>query len=119
MMMLMLTLFVLAFSLFAIYQAITSNAQSNFENSLLFIGFGSLGVLLATSSLVQMRRKILAMRALATRVITVILCNSCDFKMQRDFVVGDYVYKEVGQCQQCKGTTSVNVIYAEEPKKGS
>jgi len=33
--------------------------------------------------------------------------------------MGDYVSKEVGQCQQCKGSMRVDLIYAEDmqPKK--
>jgi hypothetical protein len=65
----------------------------------------------------QMRRRILLLQSLAVKVLSVILCANCGFKVVRAFAEGDFVYKEVGECQQCKGTMRVDSIYLEEPSK--
>ena len=66
-----------------------------------------------------MRRRMVALQTLATKVLTVVVCANCGFKVMRTFVSGDYVPKEVGQCQQCKGSMKVDTIYAEQPIKKS
>ena len=53
---------------------------------------------------------------MAAKVLSVVICANCGFKVVRTFSTGDLLPKEVGQCQQCKGTMRVDVIYAEEPK---
>jgi len=59
------------------------------------------------------------LQTLAAKVLSVVVCANCGFKVVRTFSVGDYVAKEVGQCQQCKGNMRVDTIYAEDlkPKK--
>jgi hypothetical protein len=67
----------------------------------------------------QMRRRMLLLQSLAVKVLSIILCANCGFKVVRAFTQGDFVYKEVGNCQQCKGTMRIDSIYAEEPPKKS
>jgi hypothetical protein len=76
----------------------------------------SVGTVLAISSITQMRRKMVSIQHLAARVLSVVLCSSCGFKVVRTFSSGDFVTKEVGQCQQCKGPMRVDLIYADEQK---
>jgi len=79
----------------------------------------SVGTVLSVSSITQMRRRMVALHTLVAKVLTVVVCANCGFKVMRTFVAGDYVPKEVGQCQQCKGSMKVDVIYAEQPNKKS
>lgn len=50
-------------------------------------------------------------------VITVISCKSCDLKEERPFSEGDYVFKEVGSCKKCAGTSYIRAIYSIPLKK--
>jgi hypothetical protein len=58
----------------------------------------------------------MVLRSLAIKVLSVVLCANCGFKVVRTFSAGDYVAKEVGKCQQCQGAMRVDAIYAEEQK---
>ena len=85
-----------------------------------FFAYGiaaTVGTALGLSTVTQMRRKMVAFQNMAARVLSVVICASCGFKVVRSFSVGDFVPKEVGQCQQCKGSMRVDSIYSEEPKK--
>ena len=43
-------------------------------------------------------------------------CGSCGLKTKREFKLGDYVFKEMGECSKCKGKTTISMIYAEKSK---
>ncbi|MEM3437890.1 MAG: hypothetical protein QXP55_05120 [Nitrososphaerales archaeon] len=47
-------------------------------------------------------------------VFTIEECDSCHLKMKRDFRLGDYIYKEGGECSKCKGKTKIIMIYSEK-----
>ncbi|MDD1776246.1 MAG: hypothetical protein LUP94_02705, partial [Candidatus Methanomethylicus sp.] len=50
-------------------------------------------------------------------VITVIACKNCDFKEERAFLPGDYIFKEMGPCKKCQGASYIKAIYSVTPKK--
>lgn len=61
------------------------------------------------------RRVLVTMRGM--RTITVLQCEKCDYKEEREFQVGDYVLKRVGECAKCKGPLYISMIYG-VPEKG-
>jgi hypothetical protein len=106
---------VLGYSVWMLYKGVLSMKED--MESFYYTSFISLiGVMLAASSIIQIRRRIsLAMRA-NLKVLTVTICDKCGFKAISNFSVGDYVYKQVGKCQQCDGAAYISQIYQEEPK---
>jgi len=55
------------------------------------------------------RRVLITLRSVKT--ITVLQCEKCDYKEEREFQVGDYVLKKVGECSKCKGPLYISMIY--------
>ncbi|MCS7373406.1 MAG: hypothetical protein NDF53_01250 [archaeon GB-1867-097] len=65
-------------------------------------------------------RKIMKLRLLGRHLtITVVKCSnpSCNFKEEREFKVGDYIFKRIGQCPKCNGDLYIYSIYAQPLKK--
>ncbi|MEJ5292048.1 MAG: DUF2614 family zinc ribbon-containing protein [Candidatus Methanosuratincola sp.] len=50
-------------------------------------------------------------------VITVIACRSCGQLEERSFAQGDYIFKDMGQCKKCSGSSFIKSIYSVSPKK--
>jgi predicted neutral ceramidase superfamily lipid hydrolase len=115
--MVIFSVIILAWAVWAMYNAINFQQQGNTENFYFYAAASSIAIVLAVSSIMQMRRRILLLQSLAIKVLSVILCANCGFKVVRAFTQGDFVYKEVGNCQQCNGTMRIDSIYAEEPPK--
>lgn len=106
---------VLGYSIWMLYRGILSMKED--MESFYYTTFISLiGVMLAASSIIQIRRRISIAARLGLKVLTVTICDKCNFKAIRNFALGDYVYKEVGKCQQCDGTAYITQIYEEESK---
>jgi len=61
------------------------------------------------------RRVLITLRSVKT--ITVLQCEKCDYKEEREFQVGDYVLKKVGECAKCRGPLYISMIYG-VPEKG-
>ena len=55
------------------------------------------------------RRPITTIKRIKT--ITVLQCENCDYREEREFQVGDYVYKRIGECAKCKGPLYISMIY--------
>lgn len=110
-------LLILGISMWAMIQALNYYTSGQFPQFFVYGVMASIGMVLSISSITQMRRRMALLQTLAAKVLSVVLCANCGFKVVRTFSAGDYVTKEVGQCQQCKGTMRVDTIYAEEPKK--
>jgi hypothetical protein len=112
-------LVILAISMWAMVQALSYYEAGQFPQFFVYGIMASVGTVLAISSITQMRRRMVVLQTLAAKVLSVVVCANCGFKVVRTFSVGDYVAKEVGQCQQCKGNMRVDTIYAEDlkPKK--
>ena len=51
------------------------------------------------------------------KTVTVLRCENCDYKEEREFQMGDYVFKRVGECAKCKGPLYISMIYG-VPEKG-
>lgn len=110
-------LVILGISMWAMLQALSYYEEGQFPQFFVYGIMATVGTVLALSSITQMRRRMALLQSVAARVLSVVVCASCGFKVVRTFNVGDYVPKEVGQCQQCKGSMRVDTIYAEEPKQ--
>ena len=109
-------LVILAISMWAMVQALNYYQTGQYAQFFVYGIMASVGTVLSISSITQMRRRMVTLQTLATKVLSSVICANCGFKVVRTFVVGDYVPKEVGQCQQCKGSMKVDTIYAEQPK---
>jgi hypothetical protein len=109
-------LVILGISMWAMVQALSYYDAGDYLQFFVYGVMASVGTVLALSSISQMRRRMAALQTMAARVVSVVMCANCGFKVVRTFSQGDFVPKEVGQCQQCKGTMRVDSIYAEEPK---
>ena len=115
--MVIFSIVILGWAVWAMYSAFNFQQQGNMESFYFYAIAGSVAIVLAVSSIMQMRRRIAVLQSLATKVLSVVLCGNCGFEVVRAFGEGDFVYKEVGKCQQCSGTMRVESIYAEEPAK--
>jgi hypothetical protein len=109
-------LVILGISMWAMVQALSYYDAGDYPQFFVYGVMASVGTVLALSSISQMRRRMTALLTMAARVLSTVVCANCGFKVVRTFSQGDFVPKEVGQCQQCKGTMRVDTIYAEEPK---
>lgn len=115
--MVIFSIIILAWAVWAMYSAFNFQQQGNMESFYFYAVASSVAIVLAVSSIMQMRRRMVLLQSMATKVLSVVLCASCGFKVVRVFGEGDFVYKEVGKCQQCSGPMRVESIYAEEPAK--
>jgi hypothetical protein len=115
--MVIFSIIIIAWAVWAMYVAFDYQQQGNLESFYFYAAAGSVAIVLAVSSIMQMRRRVLLLRSLVVNVLAVVLCASCGFKVVRAFSEGDFVFKEVGKCQQCNSTMRVDSIYAEEPRK--
>jgi len=107
---------ILALSMFALLQAMNA-LQAGQTTQFIFYGLWALvGTVLAVSSITRMRQRMVFLQHVAAKVLSQVVCAGCGFKVLRSFNTGDYVTKEVGQCQQCKGSMRVDLIYAETPQ---
>ncbi len=87
---------------------ISSNGEA--IEFLMWYLFLVLMMLIVFSALFSARRRVLvALRGL--RTITVLQCENCDYKEEREFQVGDYILKRVGECAKCKGPLYISMIY--------
>lgn len=109
-------LVILAISMWAMVQALTYYEAGEFPQFFVYGIMASVGTVLSISSITQMRRRMIVFQNLAAKVLSIVVCANCGFKVVRSFGVGDYVMKDVGQCQQCKGSMRVDSIYAEDTK---
>jgi hypothetical protein len=113
-----LTIFiVLIISFGALYVAVTSfrgagSLQSNLL-PIIFLVIGFVGVSLSTYMLLQTRQRATRLSLELPPVMTTITCQKCDYKNQREFERGDYVFKEAGPCPKCSDKLFVSAIYRE------
>ncbi len=97
-------------------QALNYYEAGQFPQFFVYGIMASVGTVLAISSITQMRRRMVVLQHIAAKVLSAVICANCGYKVVRVFSAGDYVMKEVGQCQQCKGSMRVDSIYAEDTK---
>jgi len=113
------SLVILGLSMFALVEAMNAYQTGQYTQFIFFGLWSLVGTVLAVSSITRMRQRMAFLQHVAAKVVSQVVCASCGFKVVRTFNMGDYVSKEVGQCQQCKGSMKVDLIYAEDlqPKK--
>ena len=79
---------------------------------------GSLGLGLSLYILYQMRRRrALRLKLRNPKITTTIECKKCNFKSMRDFQRGDFIFKELEQCQKCNENMLITAIYTEIEEK--
>jgi hypothetical protein len=71
-----------------------------------FIGF--MFICLATT-LLQVQKK---PEEPKKQTLTILECEACDLKTVRDYKEGDYVYKEIGKCNECDDILKITQIYS-------
>ncbi|MEM0232428.1 MAG: hypothetical protein QXD66_02950 [Candidatus Nezhaarchaeales archaeon] len=76
-------------------------------------------MLLVFSLLFSATRRRSPMIIKALKTVTVLQCERCDYKEEREFQAGDYVFKKVGECVKCKGPLYISMIYGLPEKTAS
>lgn len=79
------------------------------------IGVFAMG--LSVAVLYQTRRRTIAMKNEAPKVMTTIECKKCGTKNVREHQRGDFVFKEVGACQKCSDQQLITAIFKEVTEK--
>ena len=103
----------LAFSLAALLFAVNAlNYGEQIAGIYLFI-IGLVGTTLSTYMLFNIRRRLSRLKIKIPPVITVIECEKCGLKSEREFKRGDYVFKKGEKCQKCDDEMLITGIYRE------
>ena len=114
---LMIVLIVLALSIVSLIFSVSAFVEGNelVAGYLLVIGFIAMG--LAGYVLFQSRKRVASMKIEAPKVMTTVECRKCGFKSIREFQRGDFVFKDLNQCQKCDDTMIITGIYKEVKEK--
>jgi hypothetical protein len=94
--------------------------ENNAFLAAIFLIIGFVGVSFSTYMLLQTRRRVMQLSLEIPPVLTTITCQKCDFKNQREFERGDFIFKEAGPCPKCNNKLLISAIYREvkeKPKK--
>ena len=108
---------ILAYSTWILFTTIQTWETGKSENTYFGLFAGGLGIILALSSLMRIRKRVALIEKSKLKISTVIKCQKCDFKIIRDFGVGDFIHKELEVCKQCGEKLVITSIYMEKPKK--
>jgi hypothetical protein len=114
----MIIIIVVALAIVALLMAgiLLFYGQSLAAGLLAIIGAFAIG--LAVAVFYQTRRNATAMKKINPKVMTTIECKKCGTKTSREFLRGDYVFKEVeGTCQKCFDKQMISGIYREVLEK--
>ncbi len=111
------SLVILVYSIWILFTTIQTWETGNPESTYFGLFAGGLGIILALSSLMRIRKRVALIEKSKLKVSTVIKCRKCDFKIIRDFAVGDFVHKELEACKQCGEKLVITSIYMEKPKR--
>jgi len=87
-----------------------SQGESGFE-TLIYYMFILLMLFFIISMFFSMTRRRPIMTVKTLRTITVLQCENCDYREEREFQVGDYIFKKIGECAKCKGPLYIAMIY--------
>lgn len=112
----LVVLITLVLSLLAVVLSVVVQ-PTNSEASLLLLAIGGGGLILSVYVLIQMRRRMKALRIEIPPVNTTIECRKCGFKSVREFQRGDYIFKELDKCQKCDDKMIITAIYREVQEK--
>lgn len=114
----LISLVLLALSITVILVAIAAPMSNSGLNNAAFLLLSALAVLmLVTSSLLSTYARRRTVSTVEQRTISVIKCVNCNYQEERDFQVGDFVFKRVGSCTKCAGTLIIASIYLLSPKR--
>lgn len=98
--------------IFAVY-ALDQNTEAAYVLMLL----GLIGVAISTYVLYQTRRRLSKLKIVVPPVLTTLECTACHEKDTREFLRGDYIFKEGEKCKKCSGRTLITAIYREVKNK--
>jgi cation transport ATPase len=98
--------------IFAVY-ALDQNTEAAYVLMLL----GLIGVAISTYVLYQTRRRLSKLKIVVPPVLTTLECTACHEKDTREFLRGDYIFKEGEKCKKCSGRTLITAIYKEVKDK--
>lgn len=98
--------------IFAVY-VLDQNSEASYV--LMLLGF--IGVAISTYVLYQTRRRLSKLKIVVPPVLTTLDCTACHEKETREFLRGDYIFKEGEKCKKCGGRTLITAIYREVKDK--
>ncbi len=87
------------------------------EVSLFFFAIGFISMALAGYILFQSRKRVAALKTETPQILTTVECSKCGIKTTREFQRGDYVFKELEQCDKCDDKKLITAIYREVKTK--
>ena len=112
----LIVLIVLALSVVALILAINIfPSRPDMATYLLAIGF--IAMALSAYMLLQSRKRVASMKIEAPKVMTTIECRKCGIKNVREFQRGDFVFKDLEDCQKCDDKMIITAIYKEVKEK--
>ena len=91
--------------------------DQNTEAAYVLMLLGVIGVAISTYVLYQTRRRLSKLKIVVPPVLTTLECTACHEKDTREFVRGDYIFKEGEKCKKCGGRTLITGIYREVKDK--
>jgi len=91
--------------------------DQNTEAAYVLMLLGVIGVAISTYVLYQTRRRLSKLKIVVPPVLTTLECTACHEKYTREFVRGDYIFKEGEKCKKCGGRTLITAIYREVKDK--
>ena len=106
----------LVIGLFFLYDAIMAYATGDVETAIFYAIMGAIGVGMSIYMATMIKKKT-STRETPLKVITTTECKKCGLKKLREFMKGDYVFKNVETCSKCSELMTITVIYAEKAKK--
>lgn len=97
---------------------ITELGAGRFEAALTYLSVTIFAFGFVTFSTLRRRRGYGTPYLTPSKVLSVVRCAQCSFKQIKNFAIGEFVFKAVGNCTQCGNPTLfINEIYAEDVKK--
>lgn len=105
--------------IFAVYNLDQYNyvLSQNTEPWLVLMLLGLIGLATSTYVLYQTRRRLSKLKIVVPPVLTTLECTACHEKETREFLRGDYIFKEGEKCKKCGGRTLITAIYREVKDK--
>ena len=90
----------------------------HFEAALSYLSVTIFAFGFVTFSTLRRRRGYGTPYTTPSKVLSVVRCAQCSFKQIKNFAIGEFVFKAIGNCTQCGNPTLfINEIYAEDVKK--
>jgi len=113
----LIVLIVLALSIVALMLSVNAFIIGNEMIAGYLLLIGLIAMALSVYVLLQSRKRMARMKIEAPKVMTTIECKKCGFKNVREFQRGDFIFKELEDCQKCKDKMLITAIYKEVKEK--